>query len=635
MTEKPRVLVVDNDADMRSMLAFRLAIAGYAVCAAASRAEALELLQREVIHMAVLDVRLEDDGRPGDQSGLDLVRHLPDYIPYVAFTAYEDIPTLKYAQEVGSRTLSKASDDAVPRLLELLAAYRAEARINLDLRIRARTDLEEAVRQIVIPGAPAAAAPSGADLICILQRLFYNADEIEVDVLPPATRGPALAQPGSLLLLVWPHHPANGRAEPVVVRCGDAEEVRQERQGYDAFEPYLRGKRCTSLRDTAYSRQLGAAVYALIDGDKLDMTGVFDDVFLEHDAAYTIALLERFFALLEPMFVNAQLETVDLTTLYLAALRMTPQQLDAALRMLHPREVGEPQLRLRGLRDPQLNPLLWLRQGDGLRRFTAHTRVGLCHGVMHGRNLLVDDKGHFWPINFSRVGRNHMLYDFAALEADLKFSLLPVVDLGELLLFERALLAPARFGEPLPEREAGGAQLDKAFRVVGALRRMAAEHLKLGGDLREYYQALLFHTLHVILMPQVGDAKKEHALLAASLICQRLSAWPYWEFTPPPPPPAPPPDAPEAQPTLAARVTGMVAFMSAGALVAMVVLTALSYLNPSWQQQLMALVVLALLIIAAFGVAGLVSGATVVTALGQILARLMGASAPRPPDAPS
>lgn len=630
MREKRRVLVVDNDPDLRNMLSFRLAVAGYQVYTAASRAEALELLQREVIHIAVLDVRLEDDSRPADRSGLDLVRDLPAYIPYVAFTAYEDIPTLKYAQEVGLRTLSKATDDAVPRLLRLLdETYEDRARINLGLRIRAGLDLDEAARQIQVPDEPAGPPPSGADLVCILQRLFWAAEEVEVEALLPADKAPTLSQSGSLLLLARPHHPANGRAEPVVVKFSSAEEVRREQQGYAAIEPYLRGKRRTSLRDTAYSRRLGGLVYDLIDNDRLDMIGIFDEVYLEHEAAHTIALLERFFAMLEPMFANARPEQVELTGLYMAALRMTPQKLDAALARLHPKDVAEPQLRLRGLREPLLNPLVWLRQGDGLRPFPAHTRVGLCHGDLHGRNILVDDSEGFWLIDFSRVERSHMLRDFAELETDIKFHLLPVVDLGELLPFERALLAPARFGHPLPEREAGGAQLDKAYQVIGALRRIADEHLKLGGDMREYYQALLFHTLNVVRLAHISEAKKEYALLAASLICQRLSAWPDWELVPPPAPAG----APEAQPRLATRVTGMVAFMGAGAVVAMVVLAALTLLNPSWQQQLMALTVLALLIIAAFGVAGLVSGATVVAALREILARLLGG--PNPPGGPA
>lgn len=61
---------------------------------------------------------------------------------------------------------------------------------------------------------------------------------------------------------------------------------------------------------------------------------------------------------------------------------------------------------------------------------------------------------------------------------------------------------------------------------------------------------------------------------------------------------------------------------------AVALVAALSYLNPSWQQQVASLAFLAVLIAAAFGVVGLVSGATVVGALRELLGRLLGGAPP-------
>lgn len=639
MADKRRVLVVDNDMDMRDMLAFRLDIAGYRVFTAESVAAALELLEREVVHMAVLDVRLDDDSRPGDQSGFDLSQQLPDYIPYIAFTAYEDMGNLRRANRLGSRIQSKAVDNAIPQLLELMEDTFTKAEINVDLviHLRDRQSFDELARQIQVAGRPDAPPPSGDDLVRILQTLFYSAAEVEVAPLLPPDKAPTFSQSGSLLVRARAHHGNRGRAEPVVVKFSSAEEIRREAENFPLIEPFLHGNRRANLRSEAYSRRLGGLVYDLIDDEDLSSIRNFEEVYKRCEAAKIVALLERFFGqMLAPLFLNAQARELDLTEIYTQGLRLTPEKLEAALLRLHPQDAPEPQLRLPGLREPQLNPLVWLRQGEGFRRFSARVPVCLCHGDLHGRNILVDSEDRFWLIDFARVGESHALRDFAELETDIKFNLLREIDLGELLPFERRLLAPARFGEPLPAAAPARPQLRKAYEVLGALRRLAAEQLALDGDVREYYQALLFHTLNVLRLNHIGDDQKQYALLAASLICQRLSAWPDWEL--PPEPPAPPAALsdeapPERQRALAGRALIVAGFMAAGAAIALALLATLSYLSPSWQQQVTSLVYLALLIVAGFGLVGLVSGATVVAALREFVGRLLGGSPPPPPPA--
>lgn len=530
MTDKRRVLVVDNDEDMRDMLAFRLDIAGYQVFTAGSVAAALELVQREVVHMAVLDVRIDDDSRPGDQSGFDLAQRLPDYIPYVTFTAYEDVGNLRLANRLGSRIQSKATDDAIPQLLELIEdTFRTRAHVNVELAIhmRERQSFEDLARQIQVSGPAEAPAPHGEDLVRILQTLFFDAVEVEVAPLLPPDKAPTFSQSGSLLVRARARHERHGRQEPVVVKFSSAEEIRREAENFPLIEPFLHGNRKASLRREAYSRRLGGLVYNLIDDEDLGSIRNFEQVYQRYDATKIVGLLERFFGqMLAPLFLNAQAQELDLTEVYTKGLRLTPEKLEVALRRLHPQDAGEPQLRLPGLREQQLNPLVWLRQGAGFRSFRAHAPVCLCHGDLHGRNILVDSADSFWLIDFARVGRSHALRDFAELETDIKFNRLRQIDLGELLPFERLLLAPARFGEALPAAEQLRPQLRKAYTVLGAMRRIAAEQLQLDGDVREYYQALLFHTLNVLRLNHIGDDQKQYALLAASLICQRLSAWP-------------------------------------------------------------------------------------------------------------
>lgn len=533
MSEKRRVLVVDNDADMREMLAFRLEIAGYLVFTAGSAPEAHALLANEVIHLAVVDVRLHDDSRPGDQSGFDLVQAIPDYIPYVAFTAYEDLANLKRANLIGARTLSKATDDAIPRLLELLdELFRTRAQVNLDLLIQPPAGLSFAdlAAQIQLPGPADSSPPCADDLLRILQTLFYDAAELEVALLLPPEKAPSFSQSGSLLLSARARYLKLGRAEPVVIKISSAEEVRREAANHAQIEQFLHGKRSANLRDEAYSRRLGGLLYSFIDDDRLETIRVFDEVYHRYDARRVVALLDQLFGqMLGPLFKNAGREELDLARIYGEALRLTPEKLTAALTCLRPEDAAAPTLCLPGLDEPLPNPLVWLCEAGGFRPFSASVPVCLCHGDLHGRNILVDSNDRFWLIDFARVGMSHALRDFVELETDIKFHLLREPDQRRLLAFEQRLLSPTSFGEPLPAPAPSSAQLRKASQVIGALRQLAAQQLKLDGDMREYYLALLFHTVNLLRLGHIGADRKQYALLSAALICRRLEQWPAWE----------------------------------------------------------------------------------------------------------
>jgi hypothetical protein len=157
-------------------------------------------------------------------------------------------------------------------------------------------------------------------------------------------------------------------------------------------------------------------------------------------------------------------------------------------------------------------------------------KVCLCHGDLHGRNILVDSDGDYWLIDFARVGKSHALRDFVELETDIKFSLMKDSDLAELHSYERALLMPGRFKEALPPVGFEESSMDKSYKVISTLRQVAAGSLKLEGDMREYYEALLFNTLKVLRLRHISACQKEHALLSASLLCMRLDHWPEWKM---------------------------------------------------------------------------------------------------------
>ena len=85
---------------------------------------------------------------------------------------------------------------------------------------------------------------------------------------------------------------------------------------------------------------------------------------------------------------------------------------------------------------------------------------------LHSRNVLVDNSGNGWFIDFARARKSHALRDFVELETDIKFALLPVTDLNVLLPFEQALLEPVTLRQPLPDRLFDNNEIQKAYLAV-------------------------------------------------------------------------------------------------------------------------------------------------------------------------
>ena len=83
-----RILVVEDDANLRMIVSDRLAGMGYRVCEASSLKEAMETLDRESCRLALLDIFLPD------QSGLEGLRRIREReptMPVIVMTAHGTI----------------------------------------------------------------------------------------------------------------------------------------------------------------------------------------------------------------------------------------------------------------------------------------------------------------------------------------------------------------------------------------------------------------------------------------------------------------------------------------------------------------------------------------------------------------
>src|SRR5262249_39325060 len=83
---KPAILLVDNDPRLLASSSDYLEREGFHVLKDGSGQEALLHAQAEVIHLAVIDIRLVDDRNEEDYSGLHLAADLPVHITKIILT---------------------------------------------------------------------------------------------------------------------------------------------------------------------------------------------------------------------------------------------------------------------------------------------------------------------------------------------------------------------------------------------------------------------------------------------------------------------------------------------------------------------------------------------------------------------
>ena len=104
-----RILVVDDLPDLRTTICRILEDAGYLARPVATRAEALQLLEQERFHIAVLDVRLDgdEDNRDGLRLTHEIVENYPSTIPII-LTGYANVNMVQEALRPDSSGYSPA-----------------------------------------------------------------------------------------------------------------------------------------------------------------------------------------------------------------------------------------------------------------------------------------------------------------------------------------------------------------------------------------------------------------------------------------------------------------------------------------------------------------------------------------------
>ncbi|MFA4876362.1 MAG: anti-sigma factor antagonist [Methanoregula sp.] len=148
------------------------------------------------------------------------------------------------------------------------------------------------------------------------------------------------------------------------------------------------------------------------------------------------------------------------------------------------------------------------------------------HGDLNMKNVLMDETGNLWLIDFAETRYSHILRDIVKLEAVIKGEMVTITSTGmlkELVSLDVPFLS-ARALSDIPDLPAtiSNPALEKAFRCVRKLREYASAITPGDDDITQYYLALLPYTLNLLSYSSVNEYEKEYGWIASSLICRRL-----------------------------------------------------------------------------------------------------------------
>ncbi len=534
MNRQGRILIVDDEEQWRKELVETLGRGGFRVDAASKASEALERLSETPYHVLVLDIRLVQADR-SNIDGIDLLEELckrglcdaTKIIMLSAFGTKEHMRTSFRKYKVVD-FLSKEDFDNQVFLENMRQIFSEKVDVNLSLDIHWQevSGPEQVLLNLKLDGIsdtrdPAFQSHIAIELEDLLCRLFYQAESILVRPMIPG-------QSGTGVLLVQPFY-TDGGGRSVVVKFGDILKIEEEYRNFRQYiEPFIGGGRNTTVRSLRRTPHLGGIMYSLL--------GAANDNLEDFGSFYRHATLPQIQDALDLLFRDTcgawyaspgRLRPHNLTEDYLQLLNLTPEKLKQGLSDLLESVQDKQKLYFKSLKGKRAfsNPL----SATADRSLVRPTYICTTHGDFNQHNILVDNIGNMWLIDFLRTGRGHILRDVSELDSVVRFQLLAAEEatLEERLKMERVLCSIERFSQveqladSLPTENTA---LNKAYAIVIHLRKLARKLVSQNpdDDINEYFIALLYHAMNTLRFHDLSVRQREHALLCASLLVDRL-----------------------------------------------------------------------------------------------------------------
>lgn len=542
------VLLADNTPDFLDTRAEYLERAGYKVLRASSSAEARRLLETVWIHVAILDIRLEDDNDAYDDSGVRLAAEPAfRHIPKIMLTAF---PHLEYVrQTLAARPFDRPpavnffdKQESPQKMLEAVAeAFSAHLRINWHLAMhrssRCNWTLFNVASALNMAGDDQllqGLVPELEDLLC---RLFYQSHQITLDRW--------LWQKDNRVAFTVYSYTQGKPVRQCLVTCGVRPIMGQERDNIHRLGPGVSAPGIPTWVDYSETLHVGANCYELRNAS-LETARSFAHFFVTASSREVGTavdyLAERCLAVWhhQPRIVTASPRMLSPVASDQRSQRESPRWLSARLADLG-REMAEAGLGeliqseghlvlrfLRGQRHRFPDPVLWLEHQSPDAAKTS-LLYSLTLNSLEVDTILVDADGQPWLTDFSAVAEGPVLSDYAAMESAFKYDLLDdSVSLEDIYELEEVLLSAQRLNERLTP------PMNKVAKLVSAVQHVRQQASRICGPaIKPYLWELMFCAVDRLRTytpkPAQPRPRREllppvHAALCVGLLCNRLSA---------------------------------------------------------------------------------------------------------------
>ena len=100
INSKARILIVDDEDDLRTLLRDLLSVQGYQISSAADGEEAISLLKRDKFDITLLDIQMPN------MNGIQVLKYIKEHTPRtraIMLTGYADLKHAMEAKEFGAR----------------------------------------------------------------------------------------------------------------------------------------------------------------------------------------------------------------------------------------------------------------------------------------------------------------------------------------------------------------------------------------------------------------------------------------------------------------------------------------------------------------------------------------------------
>lgn len=544
-----RVLIVDDEEIARSSGALELELIGLEPVIAVGhtvdqlKKEAIQLARSRRCHLALVDTQLQTGDRT-DRSGIGLIPDLkPAYCIVYSGSDRTDASTMNQARDLGAVAyVRKGHDDLQTAIKEVLERH-WNLKLKYDLQRTFYTP-KAILSQLFPAGSEISSDDIPEDEIdSLLRQLFLKETHtLELESLERTLHSsttPSLRR--SVVLFCEARNEAIPGGRRQIIKLAPAGDIVREGENYDQYvKPHLQHQYTALVLDHKVSWDVGIILYTdETTGKRRRLTEWYAD---SQPGQIARVINHLYGKVLKPWYDlhkgEANKSRASIVEHYTDPFRF--KRFSSHITKFPERESMITIGAFSGL----INPVVWVEQNKGQSWFRTYWNTYI-HGDLHSGNIIVDEEGHAYVIDYERTGPGYCLRDFVELEKDVRLRLLSIGD-NELLLalhFDLVLMKqiyPDRFPKWEDPRflastitEEKKQELIKAFTAVRSIRRAAFEIFEFT-DMREYYWALLMETLISGTDPRLVPSIRQRSLLSASIICERLQLWnrPQGEWPP-------------------------------------------------------------------------------------------------------